>query len=270
MHDIPAFREIILDYYGLYGRCFPWRETRDPYRILVSEFMLQQTQTQRVIRKYEAFLEKLPDFASLSAAPLDRVLSLWQGLGYNRRAVALKQTAGIVMEEHGGVLPSDAAVLRTFPGIGPATSSEIAVFAFNVPQVFIETNIRRVFIHFFFQDRNSVDDSDILPLAEQALGRTDPRTWYYALMDYGAMLKKSVPNPNRRSAHYKKQSPFEGSDRQVRGTILRILLREPWLGKEEIAGRTGFPVQRVEKILPQLEKEGFVSVRDDRYAVRGE
>lgn len=186
---VSAFREMVLYHYRQHGRPMAWRDTTDPYRILVSEIMLQQTQVERVSTKYPEFLAAFPDFTSLAQAPLADILAAWQGMGYNRRAIALQKCAQRVMNEYGGVLPADVDTLATFPGIGWATASSICAFAFNMPVVFIETNIRRVFIHFFFSDGSSVNDAEILPIVERALP-DDSRVWYWALMDLGTALKK--------------------------------------------------------------------------------
>jgi A/G-specific adenine glycosylase len=177
-----------------------WRHSDDPYRILVSEIMLQQTQVERVAVKYPTFIAAFPDAATLARAPQSAVIAAWQGMGYNRRAIALKKCAEKITDEYGGTVPRDPDVLATFPGIGPATASSICAFAFNLPVVFIETNIRRVFIHSFFPDKEIVTDQEILPLVERALDREQPRVWYWALMDLGTELKKQMPNPNRKSA----------------------------------------------------------------------
>jgi A/G-specific adenine glycosylase len=255
---IPAFQKMVLSHYEQYGRDMAWRNTTDPYQILVSEIMLQQTQVERVATKFPEFIRAFPDFASLATAPLAQVLTVWQGMGYNRRAIALQKCAIRVMNEYDGNLPVDVYTLATFPGIGRATASSIAAFAFNIPVVFIETNIRRVFIHFFFTDTDTVSDAEILPLVEQALYRNNPRVWYWALMDLGSALKKTVPNPNRRSVHYTKQSPFEGSDRKIRCTLLKILLKYQFLEEEEIIGRVAEDPPRVRRILSVLEAEGFI------------
>jgi A/G-specific adenine glycosylase len=255
---ILAFQQMVLSHYEQYGRDMTWRNTTDPYQILVSEIMLQQTQVERVTIKFPEFIRAFPDFSSLAAAPLAQVLTVWQGMGYNRRAIALQKCAIRVMNEYNGILPADVAILTTFPGIGRATASSIAAFAFNMPVVFIETNIRRVFIHFFFTDTDTVSDAEILPLVEQALYHENPRVWYWALMDLGSALKKTVSNPNRRSVHYTKQSPFEGSDRNLRGTLLKILLKYQFLEEEEIIGRVAEDPHRVRRILSVLEAEGFI------------
>jgi len=254
---ILPMQNIIYSYYRKHARQFPWRETTDPYRILVSEIMLQQTQTFRVMGKYEAFIKAFPDFATLAGAQLNTVLSLWQGLGYNRRALSLKKTAEIVVSNFHGTLPDSYEELISLPGIGKATAGSILAFAFNKPIPFIETNIRRVYIHFFFNDREGITDSEILPLIEQTLDRENPRQWYYALMDYGAMLKKSVINPNRKSAHYTRQSRFEGSDRQIRGMILKALIASP-MDEKALIETLAMDSSRVKKILVALEKEGFI------------
>jgi A/G-specific adenine glycosylase len=255
---IPEFQDLVLCRYRLSGRKFPWRETTDPYHILVSEIMLQQTQVGRVMEKFPRFLSAFPDFPALAGAPLSAVLAQWQGMGYNRRAIALRKCAIRVMEEYGGKLPDDPEVLSTFPGIGKATASSICAFAFNRPVVFIETNIRRVFIHCFFMDGETVDDSAILPLVEATLYHKDPREWYNALMDYGTELKSQVKNPNRRSTRYTKQPAFEGSDRQVRGSILRLLLSGKRLTDEAIIRHIGDDHERTLRIISDLEREGFI------------
>ena len=206
---VRLFRNIIYDRYLSNPRDFPWRETRNPYRILVSEIMLQQTPAERVIGKYGIFLRKFPDFPSLADGSLREILEIWQGLGYNRRAIALKEAARIVLSEFHGRLPRTEEDLIKLPGVGKYTASAVCVFAFGKSALFVETNIRRVFIHFFFRDRNNVKDAEIIPLIEKTLDIANPREWYYALMDYGVMLKKMFGNPNRRSAHYQRQATFE-------------------------------------------------------------
>ena len=252
------FRDSVRDYYKRSGRHFPWRETTCPYHILVSEFMLQQTQVERVRAKYGRFVHEFPDFEALARADLRSVLRIWQGLGYNRRAIALKETAIRVIRDHAGELPSTVDELIRLPGIGHSTAGSVLAFAFNKPAVFIETNIRRVFIHFFFQDRTDIKDTEIMPLVEVTVDHENPRHWYYALMDYGAMLKKQVINPNRKSAHYTIQAPFEDSDRQVRGAIIRLLLTKDTITVKKLIGLLGINQDRAEKILTSLEKDDFI------------
>ena len=266
--DHSEFRRLILDFYETYGRPMAWRETSDPYRIFVSEIMLQQTQVSRVTEKYPRFVQRFPSFSALAAAELKDVLAVWQGLGYNRRAKFLHQAAGLVVSRYEGVLPKEPQELVNLPGVGPNTAGSIAAFAYNEPVVFIETNIRRVFIHFFFQEAPEVHDRDILPLVEETLDREEPRRWYYALMDYGAMLAKWFPNANRRSVHYARQSPFENSNRQIRGRLLRALGEAGSLEAAELPSVVGFPAERVRAVLDALETEGFIQTDDGRVRIR--
>jgi A/G-specific adenine glycosylase len=263
--DTQEFQQMVMSYYEQHGRDLEWRHTDDPYCILVSEIMLQQTQVERVTKKFPEFIRSFPDFAALAAAPLSDILAVWQGMGYNRRAIALQKCAIRVMTDHQGSLPDDVETLATFPGIGRATAASIAAFAFNIPVVFIETNIRRVFIHFFFSGSEKVCDAEILPLVEQTLYRENPRVWYGALMDLGSSLKKIVSNPNRRSAHYSQQSSFEGSDRKIRGTILKILLEEHFMEEKEFIVRLAEDPYRIKRILVALESEGFIQCKGNRY-----
>ena len=264
---IHAFQALIYAHFREYGRQLPWRETTDPYRILVSEIMLQQTQVERVIEKYEAFISTFPDFHALAQAPLQKLLQVWQGLGYNRRAIALKRTAETVVTVYAGTLPSEPVELEKLPGIGPYTAAAITAFAFNRPTVFIETNIRTVFIHFFFAGQTDIVDAEIRPLVEQTLDVVEPRRWYYALMDYGVLLKQQHQNPNRRSAHYQKQTPFKGSNRELRGAILRVLTRESRLSEPELIQVLGADPERMKHALAQLQDEGFVKKSDSYYHI---
>ena len=264
---VKLFRKLVYGYYREHGRSFPWRETGAPYHILVSEIMLQQTRTERVAAKYGEFIDAYPDFRALARAPLAAVLRTWQGLGYSRRALDLKKIARIVLAEHDGILPSRVEDLEKLPGIGTTTASEIAAFAFNEPTVFIETNIRSVFIHHFFKGTAGINDAEILPLVAKTLDRSDPRKWYYALMDYGVMLKKKHPNPSKKSAHYRRQSPFKGSNRQVRGMVLGTLLGKEGASESRLAEELDIGRGRVRKVLDQLRKEGFIKERQGRYTI---
>ncbi len=258
LNKIVEFWHIIWNFYKQYGRSFAWRNIDDPYKVLVSEIMLQQTQTYRVEPKYNAFIAEFPTFASLAQADLHHVLSLWQGLGYNRRGLYLYKIAQKVINEFDGRLPDSPDILINFPGVGKATASSICAFAFNKPTVFIETNIRSVFIHFFFPKEQKVDDKALMPLIEATLDRSKPREWYYALMDYGVMLKKLHTNPSRKSKHHTKQSKFEGSDRQIRGMIIKLLTEHLNMSFEELAKVLKKDVQRVERIVRKLSSDGLI------------
>ncbi len=255
---IRFFRKVIYDHYRREGRDLPWRKTRSPYRILVSEVMLQQTRVDRVLRKYPQFIEAFPDLRSLAVAPLKEVLGAWQGLGYNRRAMGLKAIALEAAKSGKGRMPVDSDALRDLPGIGAYTASALRCFAHGRAEPMIETNIRSVFIHFFFHGKTGVSDREIMPLVSRTLDKKDPRKWNYALMDYGVMLKKETSNPGKRSLHYQRQSPFEGSGRQLRGKILKILLAGSRLRQDDLVGQTGADAPRVEAALEGLVRDGLL------------
>lgn len=228
-----SFQNFVLRFYQKHGRHeLPWRQTDDPYHILVSELMLQQTQVVRVIPKYESFMQRFPSIFTLSQASLSEVLTFWQGLGYNRRAKFLWQLAQKIANSQTKKFPKTESELLQLPGVGLYTASAILSFAYNQPTTIIETNVRTVFLHHFFPMQTEVPDSRLLPLIRQTLYTPNPREWYWALMDYGAYLKKILPNPSRKSKHHTKQSTFKGSLRQVRGEIIRILVQKNTLNNE--------------------------------------
>jgi A/G-specific adenine glycosylase len=231
--------------------------------------MLQQTQVGRVLLKYEPFLSRFPDFKALADASTGEVLAAWQGLGYNRRALALKQLAIEVEKDFCGTLPDNVGDLKSLPGVGSYTAAAILVFAFNRPVVLIDTNVRRVFLHCYFEDRAGVADAEIRPLIEDTLDRDNPRDWYNALMDYGAFLSTLPENPNKRSRHYQRQSPFEGSVRQIRGAILKVLVDSGEIAEENLIRALKLPPARVQPVLAQLEQEGFLERRDGNVKIAG-
>ena len=272
--DIQRFKDEVWAYHEGNRRDLPWRRTHDPYPILVSEIMLQQTQVPRVVTKYAAFLECFPTVAALAQAPAADVLTVWQGLGYNRRALALQRAAGMIQAEHAGVIPRSLEELRRLPGVGPAPAAALCVYSYGAALPFIETNVRAAFIHFFFQECPRVSDADLLPLVEFALDRDKPREWYYALMDYGTWIKKTHRNPGRKSSHHTLQTPFAGSRREVRAAALRALLAAGPAGLALDALRRADPViaardpSELREILAGLTAEGFLSGDGERYRVR--
>jgi A/G-specific adenine glycosylase len=260
--QIAQFQKLIYDFYHTNKRDFPWRQEITPYKIVVSEVMLQQTQTARVVPKFEQWLDKFPDFATLAQASNHDVLAAWQGLGYNRRGLAIAKIAQIVMADFAGQLPNNPAVLQTFPAIGPNTAGSICAFAFNAPTAFIETNIRTVYTHIFFPGQTEISDKQLLPLIEQTVDQKNGRDWYYALMDYGVHLKQKLPRINAASKHYTRQSKFTGSKRQVRGQIIKILTQLQRIDREALIELIDFQLpenlHNRDLIIQDLIKEGVV------------
>jgi A/G-specific adenine glycosylase len=246
----------------------PWRRTRSPYRILVSEIMLQQTQVDRVREKYARFVREFPTLRRLSEAGTAEVLTAWKGLGYNRRALALRECARIIVSRHHGRVPRTHEELVRLPGVGSATAGALLAYAFGIPCAFIETNIRRVYLHVFFPRATDVPDSRILPLVEATMDRTNPREWFYALMDYGAMLARENPNPNRRSSQYARQPAFAGSVRELRGRVLAVMLEVRSATVGDIHDALGWEDERLPGVLDRLVAEGFLARSAGRYSFR--
>lgn len=268
-------------------RDMPWRQDTRPYYVLVSELMLQQTQVDRVIPKFEAFIAAFPNEAALARASLADVLKLWQGLGYNRRARFLHEAAKKVVEA--GIFPEDEKGLVALPGVGKNTAGAILAYAYNSPAIFIETNVRAVYIHHFFADSDMVDDKQIIEIMEQTVPWGDyegkeqpderiylapgmvreavglsygPREFYWALMDYGSQLKKQGVRPSR-SSHYKKQAPLKGSVREVRGQIIATLAKSD---ATKASLKKGIAAdERFEPALDGLMKDGLVTVTGGVY-----
>jgi A/G-specific adenine glycosylase len=277
-YQLAAFRELVLRRGAELYRDLPWRDDREPYGVWLSEVMLQQTQVGRVISYWENWLQRFPTVDALAAAPVQSVLESWQGLGYNRRCLALKRSAEMISEQFGGDIPVGHDDLVSLPGIGPATAAGIRVFAYGLPDLYLETNVRAVFLHELFPDAVGVPDKVLEPLIVETCPEEDPATWYYALLDYGAYLKKTVPNPSRRSAGHTTQSRFEGSRRQKRAWLLRAVMDAP-AGSDELAerlssvevgaGRPPVDTGTVEAILGELCDDGFLQKGDGTWRVGG-
>ena len=263
-----AFSELVWRVGAEHYRELPWRNIDDAYGVLVSEVMLQQTQVARVERYWPRWMALFPTVDALAAADTALVLETWQGLGYNRRALALQRACTRCSEDFGGRLPRTAAELVALPGIGPATAAGIVAFAYDEPSVYIETNVRSVFLHEPFPGQADVPDKQIAPYVADSCPETGVRAWYYALLDYGAHLKTQVANPSRRSRHYARQSSFEGSRRQKRSFLVREVLAWPeGITADELAGllddnerAAGRPeVERglFDALVDELVSEGF-------------
>lgn len=259
-----AFARTVREQGRAHYRDLPWRNIDDAYAVLVSEVMLQQTQVPRVLGRWERFLSRFPTVDALAAAATADVLEEWQGLGYNRRALALKRACDICSAELGGMLPETAEGLQALPGIGPVTAAGVTAFARNRPATYLETNVRTVFLHELFAGQDGVTDRQIAPLVELTCPDENPRAWYYALLDYGAYLKATVPNPSRRSAHHARQSAFEGSRRQKRAELVRCVLAESGI----TAGALLASLNEAERAAgrPEVDEALFASIMDDLVA----
>ncbi len=258
--DYAAFRELVWDYYAKHQRDLPWRQPPyDVYQILVSEIMLQQTQVNRVIPKYQAFLEKFPDADALARASLADVIRAWSGLGYNRRAKYLREAAVELQHKQ---TPWTLADLTACMGIGHNTAAAVLTYAYDQTHAFIETNIRTVYLHHFFAGQDGVSDKELLPIIMESLDTEHPREFMWALMDYGSFLKSSVGNVSRASKHHVVQSRFEGSKRQVRGIVLRVLHEK---SLDFAALQTLMPDERLLMVLSDLEQEGLIKKHKQDY-----
>lgn len=266
------FQTIIWDYYGAHARtALPWRKSITPYRIWISEVMLQQTQADRVVTFFNNWMKQFPTIVSLAEASQVDLLRAWKGLGYNSRALRLKKAAQQIVDTHRGIFPKVYEDILDLPGIGPYTAGAITAFAYNKPITMIETNIRRVYLHHFFKDELNVHDTDLLSVIEQTVPADRSREWYWALMDYGAYLAKVIPNPNKRSRHYTIQKQFKGSDRQIRGKILELLLQKRTWPLESLVSELSelsTDVERVESILSLLEQEGFLKIANGKVTLK--
>lgn len=274
--NIPQFQQHILGWYRKNNRDYlPWRVTKQqrvsPYEIFVSEIMLQQTQVARVLEKYPQFFKAFPTLEHLAKAPLEKVLRVWQGMGYNRRARYLKEAAQEIVKKHGSIIPSDVAALHTLPGVGPYTAGAIACFAYNQPAVFLDTNIRKTFLAHFYSGKGGkfdkkIGDEELLRIAENVLHRKNPRQWHYALMDYGAAMFAREGGLLERAKNYHKQPRFAGSTRYWRSKIVKYLLEYGQASGEElqalVSGETrynnGVIPDSIQPLLSSLTRDGLV------------
>lgn len=256
------FQELIWGQGRKLYRDMPWRDRPEPYFVLVSELMLQQTQVDRVIPKFNAFITAFPTVQALADASLADVLRLWSGLGYNRRAKFLHEAARKVVADFDGTIPDTLEALVSLPGVGPNTAGAILAYGFNKPAVFIETNVRTVYFHHFFEDQTDITDKELRESVIDTVDTEHPREWYWAMMDYGAFLKKQGFGANDKSRHYKKQSPLKGSLREVRGLILKRLTERDYTADEL---QEAMPQdERFATALAALQQEGVVIRTGDR------
>jgi len=252
--NIERFRQQIFDFYQLNRRSFPWRETTDRYAVMVSEIMLQQTQADRVVGKFLAWMDTFPDTETLASATLREVLILWSGLGYNSRGQRLQNCAKVIMERFDGVVPARPELLKTLPGIGEYTCRSIPVFADNLDVAAVDTNIRRIIIHEFALPEDT-PKPEIQSVAELLLAKGRSREWHNALMDYG-----SINLTSRRTGirSLTKQSKFQGSKRWYRGRLLKELVASESLFVEELEEKYGDCPWGLQGIIDGLVREGLV------------
>lgn len=275
--EIKIFQRKILTWYKIHERDLPWRRTRDPYKILISEIMLQQTQVPRVIQKFNEWIEKFPTLTSLARSSTADVLASWSGLGYNRRAVNLKRTAEILMNEYNGRFPDSEKELLWLPGIGKYTANAILCFAFNKQVAVVDINIKKVIIVEFLRKRtvgrggvvlqdvsreiDQLDDALAWKIAQQLLPVGLAYEWNQALMDYSSSVLK------KEKIFIPKQSPFKGSRRYYRGKILKLVLAQKTIHisaledllEDDFSGKsTGM----LESILDELQKEKFIIIEN--------
>lgn len=270
--DLDAFVHRVWSEGRKHHRDLAWRYIDDAYAVLVSEIMLQQTQVSRVEKYWPRFLKTFPTLDALASADTSLVLEHWQGLGYNRRALALKRTAEECALRFEGELPRTYDELLKLPGIGPATAGGVMAFAYQEPALYLETNVRTVFLHELFPHEEGVSDKTLEPLVLETCSKEDPRGWYYALLDYGAYLKTIMPNPSRRSKHHSKQSAFEGSKRQKRAELVRIVLGAPGISTaeakraldefEQEKGRSEITEDLFQSLITDLSSEGFFTFNE--------
>lgn len=264
MTSIPAFLARVIRFDTGHRRSFPWRQSYDPYQVLVSEYMLQQTQTSRVIEPFSNFLTRFPSIRCLAKARRHDVLSCWSGLGYNKRAIALQATAALIVSEHDSIVPSDEATLRLLPGIGPYTAAAIVIFAYNKRAIAIETNIRTAVAHHFA--KRGMSDTDIASTLERVLKEAERqaisyRRLYIALMDYGAHLKQS--GVRIAGLPIASQGTFKGSVRQARGVIIKTLVEQSC----SVTDRHQVPCEKETwgKALTSLLRDGMIEKRGSEY-----
>lgn len=273
--EVKIFREKVWKFYRAQGRHdLPWRPPAlqikkrvvDMYPIMVSEIMLQQTQVSRVLLKFQEWLKQFPSLKILATASRKDVLSLWQGLGYTRRAKFLHEAAQEITKNG---LPKTVVELEDLPGIGHYAARAIATFAWNESHAFVETNIRTVYIDHFFKNKETVTDVEILEVVEQTLDTKQPREWMYALMDYGSYLKSQGKAHNGRAKGFTRQSKFKGSVREVRGVIMKFFTQKETLTLRDRRGfEEKFDEKRVTEALAGLMKDGLIQQQRGGYKIK--
>lgn len=273
-----ALQRSILGWYGTHRRALPWRDSDDPYRVLVSEIMLQQTRVSRVVPAFARFLERFPDVAELAAAPRSDVLLAWQGMGYNRRAVALHRAARAVVEQHGGRIPDDLDGLRALPGVGEYTARAVLAFAFGRDTAPVDTNVRRVLSRAVVGE--AAGPARLQQVADAVLPAGRGRDWNAALMDLGARFCTARPvcgecpaavecvwagaaGPDPAAPTRAAPERFAGSNRYHRGRLLDALRRAD-VAAEHVAAAADVDADRAGTIAAGLVRDGLAEWHDGR------
>lgn len=260
--EIKEFQTKILSWYKANKRDFPWRKTTDPYHILVSEIMLQQTQTMRVVVYYEKFIKRFPTINDLANAKNPEVLKIWSGLGFNNRAIRLKEIAKTIVNDLNGNFPQQLDDLLELKGIGSYTAAAIMAFAFNKKAAVIDTNIRRVLMHELHLNHN-ISPKRISEIALSVIPRGKSRIWHNALMDYGALAATAKQTKIKSKS---KQSPFKGSEREVRGKILKLLLEKKRISKDDFAELIQH--KNFFEIIEKMKADGLLSERKNVVSIK--
>lgn len=265
----------LLEWYRPRRAIYPWRSSRpDPYRVLVSEVMLQQTQAARVAPAFRRFLRLFPTVSALAAAGRSDVLRAWSGLGYNRRAVNLSEAARRIVRDHGGRVPSTPEALIPLPGVGSYTAAAVSSIAFGVPVPALDTNMSRVVARVGLgAQAHEVSRTDLRNAAAAWIDRQDPGSWNQALMDLGREVCRPIPRcqacPLNEACTFRargvegersprRQPPFSGSLRQVRGAVIRALQDRPSASMAALAKASDESIDRVAEAVGALERDGLV------------
>jgi A/G-specific adenine glycosylase len=272
---LEKLRSSVLEWYRPRRRAYAWRRgPRSPYRTLVSEVMLQQTQAARVEPIFEAFIARFPDVRALAGAPRADVLRSWAGLGYNRRGVALHEAARAIVRDHDARVPRDPVVLRGLPGVGPYTAAAVASIGHGEPVAAMDTNVRRITARAIHgAEPDEVAPDRLVGDAQAWLDPSAPGDWNQALMDLGRVFCRPAPRcgdcPLASHCRFRaagrtgrpsgrRQSPFEGSARQVRGAVVGALRAHRSATAEALADRTGHPARAIAIATASLMRDGIV------------
>jgi len=261
--NIHKLQQMIFSWWDINRRDLPWRHTHDPYKIFVSEVMLQQTQVSRVTPKYESFLTMFPDVGALACATPADILKEWKGMGYNRRALFLQKAARMVVNEFSGIFPDNEKDLRNLPGLGIYTARAVLVFAYKQDIAMVDTNIRQIITHYFFEDAIQ-KESVIQEVATQILPTGKSWEWHQALMDFGALALRRIPDKQRSS------KPFKETDRYVRGRIVDVLREsayDHWQLIKQMSDITGRSNEDIGNILQKLLKDELITCKKDIYSL---